>query len=159
MKIISALSRWKYLSALRQQMSASSDFGLERFTGFFAGSCFYVTHHCKYEWNRKITNQKNAAIGFVKDTERGCEVHFLCLKGLMCPLAFLFVAITTFPLVTLVAIRNRVMDLQQFWALYYIVLLCVAPFSALFESFTEGSRYGKEMLLSLLKEPTSNHNN
>ena len=50
-----------YLQAMKQQMSGHFQFGVERYTGFFFRNCFYVTHHAGFEWNRKITNQKNAA--------------------------------------------------------------------------------------------------
>ncbi len=89
MKIQSELSAQRYLFAMKDRMAGHLEFGNERFTGFFFGSFFSVTYHSGYEWNRRISNQKNTAIGFVRKDANGCSVSFICLKGLLAPAQFL----------------------------------------------------------------------
>ena len=83
------LSPKEYLSAMKGRMSGHFELGQERFTGFFLGRLFYVTHHAGYEWNRRITNEKSAALGYVKKVETGCEVHCIRFRGMLCPLQFI----------------------------------------------------------------------
>lgn len=153
MVIFSSLSRKNYLSALRRKMSPSSEFGQQRFTGFFAGSCFYVTHHAGYHWNQKFTNQKNAAMGFVKDTENGCQVHFITFRGMFCPLQFLS-ACLLLPLVSLCLYAFECIPVKQSILLGFILILIFTPIWTLLEAITEESEAGHWLLLSLLRDPS-----
>ncbi len=162
MKIPSALSKEKYLSSLKRNMSAHSEFGAERFTGFFAGRFFYVTHHCGYEWNRKITNQKNAAFGYVKESENGCEVHFIRFRGAFCPMVFLPLFLVLYA--ASVALFLYV-GLQEFYGIGGILLISLAiagpilaislPIATFWECLTEKSENGRRLLLSMLRDPTN----
>ena len=75
----------EYLRHMKERMGSRLDIWSERFTGILMGRFFYVTHHAGYEWNRRITNKKNAALGYVKETENGCEIRFLHFQGVLCP--------------------------------------------------------------------------
>lgn len=150
----SSLTKKEYLQALRDNMEGHFELGCERFTGFFIGNCFYVTHHAGYEWNRRITNQKNAAMGYVKECEGGCHVHFLRFNGALCPIVFL----NWMLLATLFVLVSGTTTIGQA-CLFYGCFLVAAPISALFESFTQDSIEGRRSLLSLLIDPNDPYKN
>ena len=68
MKYDSNLPYYAYLSAMKEQMSGFTEFGIERFTGTIIGGFFSITYHSGHEFNRRITNEKHRAIGFAKPT-------------------------------------------------------------------------------------------
>ena len=146
----------EYISAVKENMSGHFEFGAERFTGFFFKNWFHVTHHAGYEWNRRYTNEKNAAVGYVKQTECGCEVHFLTFKGALVPAQFLLL-LCFCPLLLLIAMAAESVtsfDLYTKIVPYsFLLIAIVAPVEALFESFTERSDEGKSVLLALLIDP------
>ena len=150
----SSLTKKEYLQTLRDNMAGHFELGCERFTGFFISNCFYVTHHAGYEWNRRITNQKNAAMGYVKECADGCHIHFLRFRGALCPVVFLnwMLLATLFVLVTGTTAIEQV-------CLFYGCFLATAPISALFESFTQDSIEGHRSLLSLLIDPNDPYKN
>lgn len=160
MKLHSALAKEKYLSALKDRMSDHTDFGVERFTGFFLSSCFYVTHHAGYEWNRKYTNQKNAALGYVKSAENGCEVHFIRFRGAMCPAVFLpmfliayvcFFALFCYSGLT--AEYGIGTSSLISLGIIGIPFAIAVPITTFFECMTEKSEEGRKCLISLLYDP------
>lgn len=153
------------MNFLRRQMSAHSDFGGKRFTGFFAGRFFYVTHHAGYEWNRRYTNQKNAAMGYVKQVENGCEVRFLRFRGAMCPLVWAPLFLLFYAIETAIFLYVGMWELYGIGALLIPLGILVAifafalPLETFFESLTEESEQGRQLLLSLLydpRDPTAN---
>ena len=156
----SDLPKKAYLAAMKSNMSGHLELGVERFTGFFIGNCFYVTHHAGYQWNQKITNQKNTAIGFVKDApadEGGCDIHFFQCKGLLCPFVFLptFLVILFAELLTYGTVEP--FTSETFWTCFTILLIVMAifaPIYTLMEASTDGSIQGEKMLLFLLSNPT-----
>ena len=151
MAIVSKHSPKEYMKSLRYYMESHFDFGQERFTGFFLWRVFYVTHHAGFEWNRKITNQKNAAMGFVTKSGDGCKVHYLRFRALLCPLVFW----PCYALILLVAMLDYtdVSQLTRFIIATVAMLLC-APISAVVESCTERGEDGRRSLVSLLMDPS-----
>lgn len=155
MILSSELSKHAYLSALKGAMSSHTDFGVERFTGFFLGSCFYVTHHAGFEWNRKYTNQKNAAMGYVKQTENGCEVRFLRFRGMLCPMIFLPYFLILEAIVVMYFLSGQAaQDGIVAPVLYTLVIVALALIETFFEGLYEESGTGRRMLLSLLHAPS-----
>ena len=164
MRIESPYAPKEYLSNLKFNMSGHFEFGCERFTGFFLGRLFYVTYHSGYEWNRKITNQKNAAMGYIRRTETGSEVRFLRFRGVLCPLELIP---TYLPILLMILYLNS----QEVYApgkfrfmmiFYHIIMAILVPISALMESMTERSEDGRRTLLSMLMDPKdslANYNN
>lgn len=155
MRIQSPLSPKAYLTAMRREMEGHFDLGRDRFTGFFLGPCFYVTYHSGYEWDRRYSNPKNAAMGYVKETEDGCEVWFWRFRGALCPLVFFPLLLTMIVLCVFLYGKDSVL-------LAMISTVIVAPVETLFESFTARSEEGKWTLLSFLKDPSdpyANYNN
>ena len=154
--IESAYSPTEHLDAIKENMSGHFEFGAERFTGFFFNNWFHVTHHAGYEWNRRYTNAKNAAVGYVKKTENGCELHFVCLKGLLIPAQFLSLLVLLIPLVFLMAMSQGITDEGIIGRVLLFEFIAAIPLSLIgtfFESVTERSEEGKRVLLALLLDP------
>ena len=162
MVIQSPLPKNAYLAAMKSQMSGHFEFGVERYTGFFLGNCFYVTHHTGYDWEQRYTNLKNAAMGYVKKKDDGCEVHFCRFRGLLCPLHFLFVwLIMELPInfITLFRTQGNIKALSFGWIATFVATLLSALISVPFEGLTYASEEGRRCLLSLLFDPTDPYAN
>lgn len=154
--ITSSYSPKEYLGSIKENMGGHLEFGAERFTGFFFKNWFHVTHHAGSEWNRRITNQKNAAVGYVKETENGCEVRFLCFKGALVPAQFLSLLVIMIPLILIIALFKGVADESVIRSVLLFVLAAIFPVALIgtfFESVTERSEEGKRSLLALLLDP------
>jgi len=158
----SNLPKSAYLAATKGQMEGHLQFGAERFTGFFVGNCFYVTYHSGWEYNRRITNQKNAAMGYVKRTDEGCEVHFRRFRGLLCPMQF-FPLLIFFELAlifgTLVRQRWTSGALLLSLGIGLAAVTVTALISTAAECCTEGSEDGRRTLLSFLMNPMDPYEN
>lgn len=152
MRIQSSLTPKEYRRAMKERMGSRFALWSERFTGIFIGRFFYVTHHAGYEWNRRITNQKNAALGFIKTTESGSEVRFLLFQSVFCPQYFLLFLLICggYTLASLPIYQ----DLPLFICIELLTLIVVPLLCAFFESLTEGSIEGRKCLLGLLADPT-----
>ena len=155
MRIESPYTPKEYLANLKFNMSSHFEFGCERFTGFFLGRLFYVTYHSGYEWNRRITNQKNAAMGYVKRTENGCEVRFLRFRGALCPLVFIP---SYLPILLMILYLNNwgayaPDEFRFLMIVYHIMIAIIALISTVIESMTERSEDGRRTLLSTLMDP------
>ena len=156
MKIYTRLSKKQWLSSMKENLGSFTTFGEERFTGFFFGSVFRVTYHSGYEWNRKISNQKNTAIGYVKDTDQGCQIRFLYTRGLLYPSAFLLYwgILTVLGLIS--AVGRGVLSIHALLitaAITFGTMVITAPLSALIESFTDESEEGRKILLTTMIAP------
>ena len=141
----------QYKEAMKQRMGSRFALWSERFTGIFLGRIFYVTHHAGYEWDRRITNQKNAALGFIKATENGSEVRFLLFQSIFCPQYFLLYLLICGGSVlgSLPAFRDL-----PFLIFFLLGIVIVTPILvASLESLTEGSVEGRKCLLGLLADP------
>lgn len=162
MVLTASLSREEYLSAMKDMMSPHTEFGVERFTGFFLGSWFYVTHHGDYQWNRKITCQKNAALGRVNQSENGCEIHFIRFRGPLCPMVALSLFLMGFLMGVVMCAFSGLAEELGFRTCLLVCLAAVGiplaimlPLCTLFESMTSESEDGRRRLLSLLHDPVN----
>lgn len=157
MILSSTLSPNQYLSHLKEQMGGHFSFGMERFTGFFSGSYFCITHHAGYEWNRKYTNQKNCALGFIRKTETGCEVRFIRFKGALCPPQFIGLTLMMFILMLLMFLLEyqdfHVLVLAVCAGLSLIITSMAALIATFFECLTPESEEGRKILIALLMDP------
>ena len=152
MKMQSSLTPKTYLSAIKKRMGSRFAWGSERFTGCFLGRFFYVTHHAGYEWNRRITNQKNTALGYIKATENGSEVRFLHFQGMLCPhflIPYLLLAaaylIVTWPVLA---------EIPIYFVLSILIILGGPVLETIVESLTDASINGHKCLLGLLIDPS-----
>lgn len=152
MRFQTPLTPKDYRSAAKERMGSYFAWGSERFTGWFLGKFFYVTHHAGYEWNRRITSQKNAALGYVKKTENGSEVRFILFQGMLCPsvlIPYLLLAgiylLFTWP----------VLIVKIFSLLFTLLIIVGTPLLAtVIEISTNDSIEGRKTLLGLLIDPT-----
>ena len=137
---------------LRQNMEYPFAFFTERFSGFAIGPVFYVIHHSEYQYDRKVNMPKNAALGFMKDTDNGCCLRFLTFRGLLCPSQLLLCYLIGLLIGWGEAALHQIAIPGLPWILLAIVLV-LAGGSALAESFTERSEEGYCALLQLLSGP------
>lgn len=167
MRIQSNLPPKAYLSAIKERMGSHFAIGNERYTGFFAGRLFFITHHAGYDWNERYTNQKNGALCYLKHSPSGCEVRFIRFKGLLCPPQFLSLFLFYFIPISLTLFVNGIDHIPTHGMIALIVFgasLLVALIAAFFESLTEKSELGRKYLIAFLLDPTDpfsylNHKN
>ena len=167
MKIHTQLSKKQWLCAMKENLGSFTTFGEERFTGFFFGPVFRVYYHSGYEWNRRISNQKNTAIGYVKDTDYGCQIRFLHTKGLLYPSAFLLYCGFLTCICLISAVAHGVLSIPALLisaVIAFGTMIITAPLSALFEAFTDESEEGRKILLTTMIAPDdpcayTNHRN
>lgn len=151
MTINSDHSKKTYLNALKHGMDSHFQFLTERATGFFFGPFFCVTYHSGWEWNRRITNEKNTAIGIVSPETDGCKVSFFNIKGLLAPHYFLGIWLLSCLLIFFYA-----PDPSYIPATALIMLPITAVIlgvEALFQGMTERSDEGHRALISILWDP------
>ncbi|MBQ8580089.1 MAG: hypothetical protein IJ448_05290 [Oscillospiraceae bacterium] len=156
MIVESTLPARAYMHHMRSEMGSFAALGHERFTGLFLGRLFCVTYHSGYEWNRRISNQKNTALGYVCKNDDGCRVHYMHLKGLFSPPTF-FLTGLLMTLALLAKFASDLTDLPSLWlipALAFGATAIAAPIATLIESCTEKSREGAAILKAFLKDPS-----
>ncbi len=159
MKIHSEHSVDAYLYELQENLGNSTDFGVERFTGLVWGKFFCVTHHCAWEWNRRITCEKNSAIGYVKKSDNGSDVRFIKTKGDLRPQILIpFLLICAF-IAWLVVMTLETINFFQFVCYLYSIELLRAILTAIGSSITEEGRIGKRIIISLIKNPKDPYGN
>ena len=150
MRIPVPISKKRYLYELRQQLGSFTALWSERFTGVVFGNFIYITHHAGFEFNRRITNEKSRAIGFVTKQENGCAVNVICTRGYLDPwwmgifyMLFLF---------SLLLKDGNSLGSDAFW----LAGVCSVLFGLLSYIqcwFTERGRQGMWELCSLLQDP------
>ena len=134
---------------LRQNMEYPFSFFTERFAGFAIGPVFYVIHHSEYEYDRRVSMPKNAALGFMRSTDTGCTLHFLTFRGMLCPSQFLIL----FLIGLMICAAQYHDNIPGLPLIVLAILLVVAGGSTFAESCTERSEEGKYALLQLLSGP------
>ncbi len=157
MKITSELTPKSYISAMKESMGGHFSFGQDRFTGFFLGNLFTVTHHSAYEWNRRVSNEKCTALGFVKKTPEGCQVKCICLRALLAPTQFLFWLLILWFSTGLASLTADISLWLMIGLIEFAVLAIAAPLSAFFESLTEQGQAGMNYLLQFLSDPKNTY--
>lgn len=160
MRIVSSVPRAQYLSEMRSQMDSFWSFGSERFVGTVIGPFFSVTYCSGSEWNRKITNEKNRAIGYVRAVPEGTEVWCVRLAGMTNPasLAILFVI---YFIMVLVAQFNRetMLGLAFTVACAVIGTIVTAIYTAITDSLTERGQEGYRVVTAFLHDPRDFYGN
>ena len=165
MQIYSSFTPKAYIRAMKDQMGSRLALGAERFTGYFIGKLFCVTYHCGYEYDRRFSNPINSALGYVKESEDGCEVRFVKLKGILNPPSFIFESLlfSVLFLITLFPGGNAIYSDFPWWCCFLLgfgITAVVAPLSALFEAmFSQRSAEGERTLLSFLLDPSDPYAN
>ncbi len=152
MKYQSDLSYYSYISAMKEQMSGFTEFGIERFTGTIIGSFFSVTYHSGHEFNRKITNEKHRAIGFVRPNGTGTQISCIRLAGLTNPLSLIGI-FSLFFLLTLLKGGLETALMPELLVLNVAFTLVVALATAFTDSITERGQEGSKILTAFLIDP------
>ena len=152
MKLKSDLSPKEYLRAMKGSLESMISFsGAERFHGIILGSFFSVTHCAGHELNRRITNEKNRAIGFVREQDGGTEVSFITLKGMTNPLSLLLILLLH--LVIVLFAYPGMLAMGQIWLFCLVDTLIIAGITAVTDSLTERGMEGYRILLRMLDHP------
>lgn len=153
MKYKSNLTYVSYICAMKEQMSSFTDFGIERFTGIVLGSFFSVTHHSGHEFNRKITNEKHRAIGFVRPSDDGTEIICIRLAGMTNPMSLIGIFAFGF-LIFLLRGGIEMALMPQILIANAVITVVAALISAFTDSITERGQEGSKILTAFLKNPT-----
>jgi len=153
MKYHSNLPCSRYLSAMKEQMSGVTEFGIERFTGTIIGRFFSITYHSGHEFNRRITNEKHRAIGFVRPDGDGTLISCVRLAGLTNPLSLLGIYAFCFLIGFLrggfeLALRPELLVANL------VITLVSALVTALTDSITERGQEGSRTLTAFLINPS-----
>lgn len=156
MTVQSELQTKDYLPALRRQIDNRITFGQEHISGFVLGNVFSVTYHAGYEYDRRYSNPKNSAIGYIRQSESCCEVHFLHTTGLLYPFGYLLTVLGTAALFLFFVVMNQAPEMLT--APIMLGFTFLFPFfpilvSALFESFTDRSQDGAATLFAFMRNP------
>ena len=157
MRIRSKLSKAAYLRAMKGSLDEMFAFGEERFIGTILGPFFSVTYCSGHEFNRKITNEKSRAIGFVREVDGETEVRCIRLKGFTNPasLCILFgLCIVMFAIADAsVMYEPSVMAEPAIWWGSLIATVMIALITAVQDSMTEQGQRGSETLTRILMNP------
>ena len=152
MTVDSPLSPADYKAAVRDKLENFRNLRDERYSGFFIGPLFCITHHSYWEWNRRITGEMNNAIGFLTKTDEGCRVRFIHTTGILSP----FYLIAYFLLFMLVSLFYELPAGAE-WAMVLIggvATLVFAVCSAISDALTENGIRGGDTLYALMEDPT-----
>ena len=156
MLIYSNLPKKAYISALKERRGSPFRFGSERFCGIAPGGMLYVTHHCSHEWNRRITGERNTAIGIVHNDGEGCRIRFIVIKGLLAPHYLLGLFCFCLVCFLIAMLQGSADPVVTTYALPVSLMISVFTGlgTALAESFTDQSAEGQRILHSILLDPT-----
>lgn len=147
--ISSGLPPKTYLALLRRSFGFQLAVYSERVTGVTIGQFFSVAYYCPYEWNRRITNECNRAIGYVKEVDGESEIHFIRSAGMLSPLWLLFWT-TVFSVFYYVKLEEISFFSVVLCAVIAFVLCVVTAF---IDSMTEEGVQGAGVITSLLQKP------
>ena len=141
-----------YIRDMRSQLSNFSNFGVERFSGIIFGRFFSITHHCGHELNRRITNEKHRAIGYVTLSESGTSVKCIRLAGMTNPISL--VGIFLFYELLLLLMDGGSLAFSAPAIIVGVVMtLLIALATAISHSLTERGQEGSRTLTAFLIDP------
>lgn len=152
MKYTSNLPCSIYLYEMKQQMGSFTEFGMERLTGTIIGSFFSVTYHSGHEFNRRVTNEKHRAIGFVRPDGNGTKVSCIRLAGMTNPLSLMAIFGIGF-LSYLIGGGLELALMPEILALNAGMTLVIALVTAFTDSITERGQEGSRVLTAFLIDP------
>lgn len=151
MKVHSQLPVDQYLSAMKAQMSGFCEFGCERFVGTIMGHLFSITYCSGHEMNRRITNEKSRAIGFVRSAGDGTDVYCIRLKGMSNPVSMLLNFALFYLMFALSG--DYTFDYISIWPFALAGSLMMAIITSVTDSITERGQEGSRIMTSFLHDP------
>jgi hypothetical protein len=152
MKYTSSHSYYSYITAMKEQMSGFSEFGIERFTGTIIGGFFSITYHSGHEFNRRITNEKHRAIGIVRPDGNGTKISCIRLAGMTNPLSLIGMYVFCF-LLFLIGGGIEIALMPNVLWLCAGMTAFVALATAFTDSITEKGQEGSKILTAFLIDP------
>ena len=149
MIIRSELPYKQYLFELKNNLDGIFEFGEERVAGTVIWRFFSITSHAGYEWNRRITNEKQRAVGFAKLDGDGTKIYCIRLAGLTNPISL----VALFLLCMVISLFK--MEGFSVAALQISLLTTVitAIISAIGDSWTERGHEAYRTLTAYLVDP------
>ena len=149
MIIRSELPYKQYLFELKNNLDGIFEFGEERVAGTVIWRFFSITSHAGYEWNRRITNEKQRAVGFAKPDGDGTKIYCIRLAGLTNPVSL----VALFLLCMVISLFK--MEGFSVAALQISLLTTVitAIISAIGDSWTERGHEAYRTLTAYLVDP------
>lgn len=141
-----------YLAEMKAQLDSITDFGIERFTGMVVGPYFSITHHCGHEMNRRITNEKHRAIGYVRKSENGTQIKCIRLAGMTNPLSLIGIFLF-YELLLLISEGGTLAFTAPAIIVGVVTTLLVALITAVSHSLTERGQEGSRTLTAFLIDP------
>lgn len=160
MRLNSELTPKTYIQKLRRRIGSFVCFGDERFTGFTIGGFFSIVYHSGFEWNRRVTNEKNRAIGYVRQNPNGegSQVRLIRLRGLTNPLSLLAMFVCFYGFGWLFYMLHGGNVDPTLWqgisaGVSALMTAAIALLTALAAQWTERGRYGRMVLMALLRHP------
>lgn len=138
-----------YLAALKERCSNPFLMFEERVTGIVIGRFFSVAYYCPWEWNRRITNECNRAMGFIKETDGKTQVCFIRSRGMFSLFWLLFWALISLILCGVMIGGWDPVMVPVSAGISFLICLITASESAL----TDNGQQGAWIVTDLLKKP------
>ena len=150
MRYIVPLEKKYYLRELSQQLEGLFGGWSEGFTGVILGNFIYVTHNAGFEWNRRISNERSHAIGFVAKHKDGCSVNVVFTRGNLDPCSLVFTYLICIVLHLIAGYGELHGDAYWISAVATVVTGLITWFQCW---FTERGQAGMYELRLLLQDP------
>lgn len=154
MKVVSELHYDEYRAAMKEQMGRFTAFGMERFTGVVLGRFFYITYHSGHEFNRRITNEKNRAIGIVGSSEQGTKVSALCFAGYTDPVSVILLYLCSLLCIYSLSLANGIGFSAGMYAYAVIPTGICAILTAIQTAVTQRGQEGRRIVEAFLLDPS-----
>ena len=151
MIIRSELPYERYLQELKDNLGGIFSFGEERVAGTVLWRFFSITSHAGYEWNRRITNEKQRAIGFAKPDGDGTMICCIRLAGLTNPISL----VATFLLCLALLAAKGAGSLGGLLLESLLATGFMALFTAITDSWTERGMEAYRTLTAYLTDPAN----
>lgn len=149
MIIRSELPYRQYLFELKNNLDGIFEFGEERVAGTVIWRFFSITSHAGYEWNRRITNEKQRAVGFAKPDGDGTKIYCIRLAGLTNPISLVALFLLCM-VISLFKIEGFSVAALQISLLTTVI---TAIISAIGDSWTERGHEAYRTLTAYLVDP------
>ena len=154
MKVISELQYDAYRSAMKEQMDRFTAFGMERFTGVVLGRFFYITYHSGHEFNRRITNEKNRAIGIMSPSEHGTKVSAVQFAGYSDPVSIVVLYLFFLLCIYSLSLANGMGFYVGMYAYGLIPTGICAILTAIQTAMTQRGQEGRRIVEAFLLDPS-----
>ena len=151
LRVISNLPEKEYLRAMKGSLESRFAFQDERIVGTVIGPFFSVAHCAGHEFNRRITDEKNRAMGFVRTRGAKTEVCFVHTTGMTNPLSL--VTMYVLCIVMFAVAEVSILSEPAVWIGSLVATGITAVVTAVSDSVTERGIAGYQTLIRFLEHP------